>query len=99
FARLSGISKRRATGRADELLTAFGLADAADRATSGFSGGMRRRLDPAATLVLPPAVLFLDEPTTGLDPRGRATVWQAVREVAAAGTTVLLHTQYLDAHD
>lgn len=99
FARLSGLSKRRAAGRTDELLAAFELADAADRATSGFSGGMRRRLDLAASLVLTPAVLFLDEPTTGLDPRGRATVWQAVREVAAAGTTVLLTTQYLDEAD
>ena len=99
FARLSGLSKRRAAVRSDELLGAFRLADAADRATSGFSGGMRRRLDIAASLVITPAILFLDEPTTGLDPRGRATVWQAVREVAAAGTTVLLTTQYLDEAD
>ncbi len=99
FARLSGVSKSRARRRADDLLAAFTLADAADRAVSGFSGGMRRRLDLAASLVLTPAILFLDEPTTGLDPRGRATVWQAVREVAAAGTTVLLTTQYLDEAD
>ena len=99
FARLSGLSKPRAAGRADELLAAFALADAATRPVSGFSGGMRRRLDIAASLVLTPAVLFLDEPTTGLDPRGRATVWEAVRQVAAAGTTVLLTTQYLDEAD
>ena len=99
FARLSGLSKRRAATRSRDLLEAFGLTDAADRPTSGFSGGMRRRLDIAAGLVLTPAILFLDEPTTGLDPRGRATVWQAVREVAAAGTTVLLTTQLLDEAD
>ncbi|MEV1131743.1 ATP-binding cassette domain-containing protein [Agromyces sp. NPDC049794] len=99
FARLSGLSKARARRRADELLATFSLTDVAGRAVSGFSGGMRRRLDIAASLVLTPAVLFLDEPTTGLDPRGRATVWEAVREVAAAGTTVLLTTQYLDEAD
>lgn len=99
FARLSGISKARARARAGELLEAFELTDAADRAVAGFSGGMRRRIDIAASLVLTPTVLFLDEPTTGLDPRGRATVWQAVREIAAAGTTVLLTTQYLDEAD
>ena len=99
FARLSGLSKTRAHERAAALLDAFALSDDAGRAVSGFSGGMRRRLDIAASLVLTPAILFLDDPTTGLDPRGRATVWQAVREVAAAGTTVLLTTQYLDEAD
>jgi ABC-2 type transport system ATP-binding protein len=99
FARLSGMSKTRARRRADELLDAFELTDAASRAVSGFSGGMRRRLDIAASLVLTTTILFLDEPTTGLDPRGRATVWRAVREIAAAGTTVLLTTQYLDEAD
>jgi ABC-2 type transport system ATP-binding protein len=78
---------------------AFGLAEAAERAVSTYSGGMRRRLDIAAGLIRTPAVLFLDEPTTGLDPRARNEVWQTVREVAERGTTVLLTTQYLDEAD
>ena len=75
------------------------VADAADRKVSTYSGGMRRRLDIAAALITRPAVLFLDEPTTGLDPRGRADVWDAVRRVVALGTTVLLTTQYLEEAD
>ncbi|NUT47528.1 MAG: ATP-binding cassette domain-containing protein [Saccharothrix sp.] len=81
---------------ADELLRRFSLTDAATRKVSTYSGGMRRRLDIAMSLVGDPAVIFLDEPTTGLDPRGRVEVWQAVRELADGGTTVLLTTQHLD---
>ncbi|WP_433797356.1 ATP-binding cassette domain-containing protein [Actinoplanes sp. CA-252034] len=99
FGRLYGLSRVDAETRAGELLGAFGLAEAADRAVKTYSGGMRRRLDIAAGLILTPAVLFLDEPTTGLDPRGRNEVWTTVREVAARGTTVLLTTQYLDEAD
>ncbi|RYB92748.1 ATP-binding cassette domain-containing protein [Nocardioides glacieisoli] len=99
FARLHGLGTFAARTRADELLEALDLADAADRKVSTYSGGMRRRLDIAAGLITRPAVLFLDEPTTGLDPRGRADVWDAVRRVVALGTTVLLTTQYLDEAD
>jgi ABC-2 type transport system ATP-binding protein len=99
FGRLYGLSKSAARARADELLTAFGLTEAADRSVATYSGGMRRRLDIAAGLIRTPAVLFLDEPTTGLDPRARNEVWQTIREVAARGTTVLLTTQYLDEAD
>lgn len=81
---------------ADELLARFALTDAARRAASTYSGGMRRRLDVAMSLVGEPAVVFLDEPTTGLDPQARLEVWDAVRSLAASGTTVLLTTQYLD---
>jgi ABC-2 type transport system ATP-binding protein len=81
---------------ADDLLSRFGLADAAGRRVSAYSGGMRRRLDIAMSLTGNPPVIFLDEPTTGLDPQARTEVWQAVRELAANGTTVLLTTQYLD---
>ena len=77
--RLHGLSKAEARARGDELLTTFGLADARDRKVSTYSGGMRRRLDIAASLIRRPRLLFLDEPTTGLDPRGRAEVWQTVR--------------------
>jgi len=81
---------------ADELLERFGLVDAAARRVASYSGGMRRRLDIAMSLIGDPPVVFLDEPTTGLDPQARLEVWQAVRELAAGGTTVLLTTQYLD---
>ncbi|WP_424187524.1 ATP-binding cassette domain-containing protein [Actinokineospora sp. G85] len=99
FARLHHLPAAGARRRADELLDLFGLVEAADRPVSGYSGGMRRRLDLAAGMVLSPAVLFLDEPTTGLDPRGRAQVWDAVRELVRGGTTVLMTTQYLDEAD
>jgi ABC-2 type transport system ATP-binding protein len=99
FGRLFGLSTAGARARADELLATFGLTDAADRAVSTYSGGMRRRLDLAAGFILTPAVLFLDEPTTGLDPRARNEVWASVRAIAARGTTVLLTTQYLDEAD
>ena len=99
FGRLHGLSTGAARARASELLTAFDLDDAAGRKVSTYSGGMRLRLDIAAGLLTRPAVLFLDEPTTGLDPRGRADVWEAVRRVVALGTTVLLTTQYLDEAD
>ncbi|HET8672835.1 MAG TPA: ATP-binding cassette domain-containing protein [Thermoleophilaceae bacterium] len=97
--RLHGFGGRAAGRRADELLEAFGLSDAASRPVKGYSGGMRRRLDLAAGLIATPDLLFLDEPTTGLDPRSRADVWQIVRSVAAAGATVLLTTQYLEEAD
>ncbi|MFF0373956.1 ATP-binding cassette domain-containing protein [Actinoplanes missouriensis] len=99
FGRLYGLTRAEATSRADELLAVFGLTEAAGRAVSTYSGGMRRRLDIAAGLILTPAVLFLDEPTTGLDPRARNEVWNSIREVAGRGTTVLLTTQYLDEAD
>ncbi|OLZ72677.1 daunorubicin/doxorubicin resistance ABC transporter ATP-binding protein DrrA [Streptomyces sp. IMTB 2501] len=97
FARLHRV--RGPAARADELLERFGLAEAAGRRASTYSGGMRRRLDLAASLVRAPDVLFLDEPTTGLDPASRARIWQAVRDLKADGTTVLLTTQYLEEAD
>jgi ABC-2 type transport system ATP-binding protein len=97
FARLHRV--RGPAARAGELLERFGLTEAADRKVSAYSGGMRRRLDLAASLVRRPAVLFLDEPSTGLDPASRARIWQAVRELKADGTTVLLTTQYLEEAD
>ncbi|WP_020578224.1 daunorubicin resistance protein DrrA family ABC transporter ATP-binding protein [Actinopolymorpha alba] len=99
FGRLFHIGKAAARQRADELLAQFGLADAAEKTPKKFSGGMRRRLDLASSMILAPEVLFLDEPTTGLDPAGRREVWQAVGELAAHGTTVVLTTHYLDEAD
>jgi ABC-2 type transport system ATP-binding protein len=97
--RLLGLPWRPAKQRATELLAAFGLEASADKQVRTFSGGMRRRLDIAASLVTTPALLFLDEPTTGLDPRSRNQVWDLVRRIAADGTTVLLTTQYLEEAD
>jgi ABC-2 type transport system ATP-binding protein len=93
------LGRRRARARAAELLERFELADAGHRLVKTWSGGMRRRLDLVASLIVAPAVLFLDEPTTGLDPRSRTEIWSAVRSLAAEGTTVLLTTQYLDEAD
>jgi ABC-2 type transport system ATP-binding protein len=99
WGRLFHLSPRAAARRADELLEQFGLTDAANRRAKLYSGGMRRRLDIASSLVLAPRVFFLDEPTTGLDPRNRGEVWNALRGLVAGGTTVLLTTQYLDEAD
>jgi ABC-2 type transport system ATP-binding protein len=96
---LGRLSRRDAKLRASELLARFDLADAGDRGVKTYSGGMRRRLDLAASLVTRPEVLFLDEPTTGLDPRSRIVTWDAVRGLASDGTTVLLTTQHLDEAD
>src|SRR5215475_12934759 len=97
--RLYHLSKAQARSRAAELLEQFDLVDAADRPAKGFSGGMQRRLDLAASLVGHPKVLFLDEPTTGLDPRSRLGMWEVIRSLVAGGTTLLLTTQYLDEAD
>jgi ABC-2 type transport system ATP-binding protein len=97
--RLQGLRRGTARATAAELLARFGLADAADRVTSGYSGGMRRRLDLAACLVVPRPVIFLDEPTTGLDPASRMDVWRAIRELADGGAALLLTTQYLEEAD
>jgi ABC-2 type transport system ATP-binding protein len=97
--RLLGLDRRTAKARATELLDAFGLADSAGRLVKNYSGGMRRRLDIAASIVVTPEVMFLDEPTTGLDPRSRNQVWDIVRALTAEGTTILLCTQYLDEAD
>ena len=98
-ARLLGYRRHAAAERATELLEAFGLGDAANRQVKKYSGGMQRRLDIAASMVVTPELLFLDEPTTGLDPRSRGHVWDIIRALVAAGTTVLLTTQYLDEAD
>jgi ABC-2 type transport system ATP-binding protein len=99
FGRLTGYGRRAAAARADELLQAFELTEAAARPASQYSGGMRRRLDIAATMIVKPDLLFLDEPTTGLDPRSRNGVWEIVRSLVKSGTTVLLTTQYLEEAD
>jgi ABC-2 type transport system ATP-binding protein len=99
LARLLGHSRRRARQRAGELLAAFGLTAAARRQASRLSGGMRRKLDLAASMIVAPDLLFLDEPTTGLDPGSRSALWETVRGIVADGTTVLLTTQYLDEAD
>jgi ABC-2 type transport system ATP-binding protein len=96
---LLGLKRRAAKERADELLAAFELQEAAGRLVKHYSGGMRRRLDIAASIVVTPELLFLDEPTTGLDPRSRSQVWDIVRALQGAGTTILLCTQYLDEAD
>jgi ABC-2 type transport system ATP-binding protein len=97
--RLSGLGRSAARARAGELLEQFDLADAADREVKGYSGGMRRRLDLAAALITHPSVLFLDEPTVGLDPASRLRMWDVIRELVSDGATLLLTTQYLDEAD
>ncbi|MEJ2856961.1 MULTISPECIES: ATP-binding cassette domain-containing protein [unclassified Saccharothrix] len=97
--RLYHLGKQRSRERARELLERFDLVDAADRPVKGYSGGMRRRLDLAGALVAKPKVLFLDEPTTGLDPRSRLGMWDVIEELVAGGTTLLLTTQYLEEAD
>ena len=99
FARLHRISSSGAKKRADELLEQFSLTDAAKRPIKTYSGGMRRRLDLAATLIVRPKVLFLDEPTTGLDPRGRQEMWSVINSLVDSGVTLLLTTQYLEEAD
>jgi ABC-2 type transport system ATP-binding protein len=99
FGRLQGLSGKRAKATAHDLLGRFGLEDAGDRQIKSFSGGMRRRLDLAASLISRPPLIFLDEPTTGLDPRTRGQMWETIRELVRDGATVLLTTQYLDEAD
>jgi len=99
FARLLGLSRAQAKAKSAELLESFGLTDAANRPLKHFSGGMRRRLDLAASLIAQPPLIFLDEPTTGLDPRTRGQMWEVIRDLVRTGSTVLLTTQYLDEAD
>lgn len=99
LARLWGFRGSSATDRADSLLSAFSLSDAAQKQVKSYSGGMRRRLDIAASLIVTPGVLFLDEPTTGLDPKARQDVWTMIRALAGSGVTILLTTQYMDEAD
>jgi ABC-2 type transport system ATP-binding protein len=99
FGRLLGLPRPTAYATADELLAGFGLSDAAEKRIKDFSGGMRRRLDLAASLIRRPPLIFLDEPTTGLDPRTRGQMWDTIRALVRGGATVLLTTQYLDEAD
>jgi ABC-2 type transport system ATP-binding protein len=99
FSRLNGLGRKEAKSKSAELLEEFGLTDAAKRPLKQFSGGMRRRLDLAASLISQPPLIFLDEPTTGLDPRTRAQMWETIRRLVASGSTILLTTQYLDEAD
>ncbi|MBT2501931.1 ATP-binding cassette domain-containing protein [Curtobacterium sp. ISL-83] len=99
FSRLLGLSRAESKRKSVELLERFGLTEAASRPLKGFSGGMRRRLDLAASLIAQPPLIFLDEPTTGLDPRTRAQMWDTIRELVTTGSTVVLTTQYLDEAD
>jgi ABC-2 type transport system ATP-binding protein len=99
FGRLNHLGRTRAAARADELLERFDLVEAGGKPVAKYSGGMRRRLDLAASLIVAPEVLFVDEPTTGLDPQGRQEVWASLRELVAGGTTILLTTQYLEEAD
>ena len=99
FGRLQGLSSKRAHSIGDDLLAQFDLTEAARRPISQFSGGMRRRLDLAASLITRPALLFLDEPTTGLDPRNRSQMWDTIRSLVSEGSTIMLTTQYLDEAD
>jgi daunorubicin/doxorubicin transport system ATP-binding protein len=99
FSRLNGLSRTESRARSVALLEEFGLTDAAKRPLKNFSGGMRRRLDLAASLISQPPLIFLDEPTTGLDPRTRAQMWATIRRLVASGSTILLTTQYLDEAD
>ncbi|MBB4904463.1 ATP-binding cassette domain-containing protein [Actinophytocola algeriensis] len=97
--RLCRLSRGKAAARADELLAQFDLVEAGSRRVGTYSGGMRRRLDLAASLIVPPAVMFLDEPTTGLDPRSRAAMWTVITELTRSGVTIFLTTQYLEEAD